>query len=234
LALWIEVYLNGSQYSDSYAAPFLIPSSSPNPSASYAASRFSFNQHRFSAVHAASRFSFSQSITLPLPLPQAVGRFLFPFLFHGWSANSSSPSSSTDDWKSLPSIVALRSVPARTDIAAWRPNDAASQREIADGRCGVQARRPVDGSAASSRCPSFLSTIDDVPRAFLGLFPFVPVPRFGTKFPERGTRHRSSFPVTKGQTQCRTSMGFGEGINRGKLSPSNAEKLLRTRDLVTQ
>lgn len=167
MALWIEVYLNGSQYSDSYAAPFLILSSSPNPSASYADSRFSFNQHRFSAVHVASRFSFSQSIPLPLPLPRAVSRFLFPL--------------------TLP----LRWTIGRACRLQWLRPSAAGRRSAAAGRRSVPARsrarsrgrtsqrpsaaagRRQRGGAASSRCPSFLSTIDDVPRAFLGLFPFL-------------------------------------------------------------
>jgi hypothetical protein len=133
LALWIEVYLNGSQYSDSYAASFLIPSSSPNPSASYAASRFSFNQHRFSAVHAASRL-------------------LFRFLFHERSVDSSSPSSSTGG-QLIPLPLPLPRTIGRACRRQWLC--AASQRGRTSQRSGRTMQRPSAKSrtdvAASKR-----------------------------------------------------------------------------------
>jgi hypothetical protein len=122
----------------------------------------------------------------------------FPFLF---------PSSSTDDARTVRRTAnefgcGGRSQRGGRTTAAWPPNDASSQR--------VPARRPGDaspsaavgvgrrqrGGAASSRY-AFLTLISYVPRPFLEKFHDVPVPRFGTKFPKRSTRHRSAFPVTK-------------------------------------
>lgn len=98
----------------------------------------------------------------------------------------------------LTSMVALRLCVASTE----------GRRSKADGRRSVTARWPDDGSAAARLPPSFLATIDVVPRTFLGLFPCVPVPRFGTKFLERGTQHRSSFPVTKLLTLIRVKVCY--------------------------
>ena len=139
------------------------------------------------------------SSSLPLPLP-------LTFLFHravGPSASLPLPSRGRSQTPSA-------SLPAFPFHRAAGPNAVVERRQRGRRTTHHPARRPHDaspsaatgvgrrqrGGTASSRY-AFLTLKIYVPRPFLDMFRDVPVPRFGTKFPERGTRRRSAFPVTK-------------------------------------
>jgi hypothetical protein len=148
-------------------------------------------------------------------------RFLSPFLFPSSSPSSYLPLPSRGRSQRFPSSSIARSVPdsqrfpspsiARPVPTRWSDDGSAAAGRRITQRGIVPARRPHDaspsaatgvgrrqrGGAASSRY-AFLTLKIYVPRPFLDVFRDVPVPRFGTKFPERGTRRRSAFPVTKG------------------------------------
>jgi hypothetical protein len=109
--------------------------------------------------------------------------FLFPFLF--------------------PSSSIARSVLALPFLfhCAVAPNAAVGRRQrghrTTHRPSAATGRRITQRGGATSSRYAFLTFKSYVPRPFLDMFRDVPFPRFGTKFPKRGTRRRSAFPVTK-------------------------------------